>query len=581
MKLLRRLLCYLKPFWLPAILAPLLMVLEVTMDLAQPRLLQTIVDVGIAKHNSAFVIHTSLHMIGIALIGAVGGIGCSIFATIAALNFSTAIRDSLFRKVQQLSFGNLDRLETGGLITRLTSDVDQVQEAALMILRGLVRAPLLTIGGLIMAIITAPKLSLIMLIIGPMLILVLIMINKKAHPLFTIVQERLDRVNTIMQENLAGVRVVKAFVRSDHESERFGAANEQLSVEKVRALSVVATVMPGMMLLMNVGIVGVIWFGGISVTRGNLHVGQLLAFVNYLLQMLFSLMMVGMALMLLARADASAVRIVEVLDSEPDVQDTSNALQTLHIEGRVAFDHVSFTYDGDESAQVLRDISFSAEPGQTIGILGSTGEGKTTLVNLIPRLYDATEGHVLIDGIDVRGIAQEALRKQIAVVLQNTILFSDTIRDNLRFGRLDATDAEMEEAARMAEAHEFIMGLPDGYDTALDQGAVNLSGGQKQRLSIARALVAHPAILILDDCTSAVDMATEAKIINSLNSWSHTCTRFVIAQRIGAVVSADKILVIDNGVIVAEGTHAELSRTSTVYQGILQSQFNGKEVLNG
>jgi ATP-binding cassette subfamily B protein len=568
----------LKPFWLPTLLAPLLMILEVAMDLSQPRLLQTIVDVGIKGHNLSSVLHTSYWMLIVAVVGLIGGVGCGVFATIAALNFSTSIRDKLFNKVQQLSFGNLDRLETGGLITRLTSDVDQVQEAVLMLLRMMVRAPLLTIGGLIMAVVTAPKLSLILLVIGPIVIFVLVLINRKAHLLFTTVQESLDDVNTVTQENLAGVRVVKAFVRGVYESARFGRVNERLSADKIKALSAMATVMPGMMLLINIGIAAVLWFGGVSVTKGNLQVGQLLAFVNYLLQMLSSLMMASMALIMLSRADASAERIVEVLDSMPDIQEKPDAIEAPAFRGRVAFDHVSFTYNLDDGSSVLRDVSFVAEPGLTIGILGSTGVGKSTLVHLIPRLYDVTAGQVLIDDIDVRDMTESSLRKQIAIVMQNTILFSGTIRDNLRFGKPDATDTEIEEAARMAQAHDFIVGFPDGYDSVLGQSAVNLSGGQKQRIAIARALVAKPSILILDDCTSAVDMTTEAKILEELNAWSHKCTRFVIAQRISAVVGADKILVIENGGVAAEGTHSELMHSSPAYQGILRSQISGQEV---
>ena len=580
MKSFRRLLYYMKPFWFTALLAPLFMALEVSMDLTQPRLLQSIVDVGIAKHDLAFVIHTGGFMVGAAVMGAIGGIGCGLFATIAALNFATEIRGGLFRRISQFSFGNLDRLETGSLITRLTNDVDQEQEAALMFLRALVRSPLLSVGSLVMAILTSPKLSLLLLVISPVLLFLLILVNRKAHPLFTEVQHRLDRVNAIVQENLAGVRVVKAFVRSDYEINRFGGANEELCIDTVRASSLVAGIMPGMMLLLNFGIVGVIWFGGVSVTQGQLHVGQILAFINYLLQMLSSLMMVGMMLMRVARAEASAERIIEVIDSEPEVQNEINAKPAAKLQGQVVFKNVGFGYNGSEGESVLRNISFAAEQGQTIGILGATGAGKSTLVHLIPRLYDVTSGRVLVDGTDVRDVTQETLRQQIAIVMQNTILFSGTIRDNLRYGRPDATDEEIEEAARMAQAHNFITGFPDGYDTILGQGGVNLSGGQKQRLSIARALVSRPAILILDDCTSAVDMATEAGIIAALNAWSHRCTRFVIAQRISAVAGADKILVIENGALAAEGTHEELLRTCSVYQGIVESQTGGMEVSN-
>lgn len=577
MKSFRRLISYLKPYWLPALLAPLLMALEVSMDLTQPRLLQSIVDVGIAHKNQAFVLHTGLHMIGVALIGLIGGAGCTVFATIASMNFGASVRADVFRKVQQFSFGNLDRLEAGGLITRLTNDVDQVQMASEMFMRVLVRAPMLCIGSLVMAIVTSAKLSLLLLGIGPLVIGLLIVVNRNAHPLFTAVQKRLDRLNTIVQENLAGVRVVKAFGRSDHECGRFEDANDQLCRQTVKASSLVAMVMPVMILLLNMGVVGVIWFGGVSVNRGQLQLGQLMAFINYLLQMLSSLMMAGMMLMQVVRADASAERIIEVMDSKPEIQDLPDALKTPELSGMLAFDKVDFSYGGTSGTPVLHDISFTAEPGQFVAILGATGSGKSTLINLVPRLYDVTGGCILIHGTDVRAMDQEALRRQITVVMQETVLFSGTIKDNLRFGRPEASDAEIEEAATIAHAHDFIMSFTDGYDTELGQRGVNLSGGQKQRLSIARALVTRPSILIMDDCLSAVDMATEAGILSALKIWPHRCTRIVIAQRINAVMEADKILVMEDGSIAAIGTHSELLKASQIYQGIVNSQLDKQE----
>ncbi len=577
----KRILTYLKPYWLSCLLAPLLMLLEVGMDLSQPRLLQRIVDVGIAKHDQSLVLHTGGIMILIALVGMIGGVGCTVFSTIAALNFSTDVRSDLFNKIQGFSFGNLDRLGAGGLITRLTNDIDQVQEAVMMSLRILVRAPLLTAGSLILAFITSPRLSMLLLVIGPVLIFLLVLINRRAYPLFTTVQERLDRVNSVVQENLAGVRVVKAFARSSHECERFGSANKGLCVETIRASSLMAVIFPMLILLADFGIVGILWFGGVSVLRGQLGLGQLLAFINYLMQMLGSLMMASIMLIRVTRANASAARIAEVLDTEPDVLDADNAAPCPGLQGGVVFDRVGFSYDGPSGTPVLRDISFTAQPGQTVAILGATGAGKSTLINLIPRLYDVTQGRIALDGIDIRDITQDTLRRQIAMVMQDTILFSGTIRDNLRYARQDATDAEVEEAARIAQAHDFIMHFPDGYDSVLGQRGVNISGGQKQRLSIARALVAHPAILILDDCTSAVDMATERKILSALESWSHRCTRFIIAQRIRSIADADKVLVIEDGSLAAEGTHEELLLTSEAYRGIVQSQANAPEVASG
>jgi ATP-binding cassette subfamily B protein len=432
-----------------------------------------------------------------------------------------------------------------------------------------------------MAVITSPRLSLLLLVVGSILISLLLLINKKAYPLFTLMQERLDRVNAVVQENLSGVRVVKAFARSGYECDRFETANEGLCLATIRASSLMAVIFPMLILLVDSGIVGILWFGGVSVTHGTLKLGQLMAFINYLLQMLGSLTMASMMLIRVSRANASAVRVAEVLDTQPDVQDLQNAVQSPRLRGQVCFDRVGFSYDGPSGTPVLREICFTAEPGQTVAILGATGSGKSTLTYLIPRLYDVTEGSIQVDEIDIREMTQESLRRQIAMVMQDTILFSGTIRENLRYARPEATDEEIEEAAQIAQAHEFISHLPDGYDTVLGQRGVNLSGGQKQRLSIARALAAHPAILILDDCTSAVDMITERKILSELNTWAHRCTRFIIAQRIRSVVDADRILIIEDGRLAADGTHEELLQTSPVYQSIVQSQANAQEVENG
>lgn len=568
---------YLKPYWLPALAAPLLMALEVAMDLAQPRLLQTIVDIGIAQRSLSLVLHTGLVMIGVALVGVFGGVGCTICAMIAALNFGADIRGDLFRKVQLLSCADLDHLETGRLITRLTNDVDQVQEAAAMFLRILVRAPLLVVGSLVMAVVTSPRLALLIVALCPLLVATFIMVIRKAHVLFTTVQDRLDRLNVLLQENLAGVRVIKAFVRADHEVARFGTANDDLMNTTVRAASLVASARPIMMLLVNLGVVAVLWWGGVLARAGQVHVGQILAFTHYLTQMLHSLMMVGMLLVQVARADASAARIWQVLDREPRLHDPEAPVPLPEGGGRVEFDRVTFGYDGAESEPVLRGISLVAEPGETIAILGATGSGKSSLVHLIPRLYDATRGRVVVNGVDVRHVRQQDLRGVVAMVPQETILFSGTIRDNIRYGRPEATDAEVEQAARLAQAHEFIMALPDGYDTLLGQRGTSLSGGQKQRIALARALVCRPRILILDDCTSAVDGFTEAAIHRGLDAWDHRCTRFIVAQRLGSILTADKILVLDEGAIVAAGTHEELMRTSPVYREIARSQLDGIE----
>ncbi|UCC64431.1 MAG: ABC transporter ATP-binding protein [Anaerolineae bacterium] len=597
MKSARKLIRYLKPYWHWAILAPLLMSLEVAMDLMQPRLVQRIVDQGIARLDMNVVVNTGLMMVGLALIGAVGGVGCTVFSVLASQGFGTDLRSTLFRQVQSLSFGNLDRLETGQLITRLTNDVTQVQEVVSMMLRIMVRAPLMLIGSLIMAVITSPRLALMLIVLGPLVLAALAWVINRAYPLFGQVQRRLDDLNAVMQENLAGVRVVKAFVRAAHEIQRFRTVNEGLMAQTIRAARTVAVTMPAVMLALNLGIVGAIWFGGLQVTYGQMQVGQLIAFVNYLMRTLMSLMFVSMLVMRVARAQASAERIQEVLDGRPEVQNRHKALEAFVPQGRVAFENVTFSYDGDGHDPVLKGISFVAEPGQAVALLGATGSGKSSLIHLIPRFYDVTGGRVTIDGVDVRDVDKAALRRNIGIALQESVLFTGTIGDNIRYGRPDASDEEVIAAARAAQAHDFIAEFPDGYDTVLGQRGVNLSGGQKQRIAIARALLTQPTVLILDDSTSSVDVETEAKIQDaldelmedrtgpstSLRTSSSTLlktspstslrTSFVIAQRISTVLNAGKILVLDDGQIVAEGTHRELLASSPIYREIYESQL--------
>jgi ATP-binding cassette subfamily B multidrug efflux pump len=564
---------FIKPYWPWAVSAPFLMLLEVAMDLMQPRMVERIVDEGIAHLDLTLVIHTGLLMLGLALIGAVGGIGCGITAETAGVGFGADLREALFRKVQTFSFGNLDDLDTGQLVTRLTNDVTQVQDAVVMLLRIFVRSPLLLIGSLIMAFVTSPKLAFIPLILMPIELVAVVWIVRKATPLYTRVQERLDKLNAVMQENLAGVRVVKAFVRAQHEIKRFGAANTNLTDQNVGAARLVAVMPAFMMLTLNLGIIGVLWFGGVGVVNGQMQVGQIIAFTNYLGITLWSLMMVSQLVIQLARAEASAKRIQEVLEKEPEVRNPVHEVRDWIARGQVSFDHVSFRYNGDEADPVLKGISFTAQPGETVAILGTTGSGKTSLVNLIPRFYDATEGQVRIDGVDVRDLDQDRLRRRIGVALQDVELFGGTVRDNIRYGRPEASDEEVVAAARAAQAHEFILSFPDGYDTQIGQRGVNLSGGQKQRIAIARALLLKPSILILDDSTSAVDVETEVKIQDALETLMRDCTSFVIAQRISTVLTADKILVLDDGHIVAQGDHRSLMAGSPIYREIYDSQL--------
>jgi ATP-binding cassette subfamily B protein len=440
---------------------------------------------------------------------------------------------------------------------------------------------MMLVGSMILAILTSPRLALLLVVLGPIALAVLAWAINKAYPLYSEVQHRLDKLNTVMQENLAGVRVVKAFVRAAHEIRRFGTANDSLMAQTVHAARTVAVTGPATMLALNLGVVGAVWFGGLQVTYGAMKTGELIAFINYLMRTLMSLTFVSMLVMRAARAEASAERIQEVLDSESDVQDKSDALETFVPQGRVAFENVTFSYDSDGRDPVLKGISFVAEPGQTVAVLGATGSGKSSLIHLIPRFYDVTDGRITIDGADVRDVSEVALRHNIGVALQESVLFTGTIRDNIRYGRPDATDEEVIAAAKAAQAHDFISQFPNGYDSDVGQRGVNLSGGQKQRIAIARALLVQPTVLILDDSTSSVDVETEVKIQDALEDLMQNRTSFVIAQRISTVLKADKILVLDDGRIVAEGRHSELLASSPIYREIYDSQLGNGATANG
>jgi ATP-binding cassette subfamily B protein len=572
-----KLLSYLKPYWRAVLLAPLLMIIEVICDLAQPNLLAKIVDNGVMKGDLQFILRTGLLMIGIAAIGMIGGVGCTIASSIASQSFGTDLRSDVFKKVQSFSFSNLDKFKTASLITRLTNDIVQLQTIVLMSLRIVVRAPLLCIGGIVMTILINPRLAMILLFSIPLLLISLNYVTKRSFPLFTLLQQKIDKVNAVIRENLSGVRVVKAFVRSDLEMSRFTSTNEELMNTAISAFMIVISVMPVLMLTMNLSVVAVLWFGGLQVHTGGMQVGEIMAFINYMTQILFSLMMIGNILIFITRASASASRINEVLETKVDIKNLDGADTGPIRSGEVTLEDVSFSYDGQGGEPVLENISFTAYPGETVAILGATGSGKSTLVSLIPRLYDPNEGRVLIDGRDVRNIDLKILRSAIGIVLQESILFSGTIKDNICWGKEDATDEEVIEAAKIAQAHDFIMSFPDGYNTIIGQRGVNLSGGQKQRLAIARAIIKGPTILILDDSTSAVDLATEQRILRGLKQMMRQCTTFIIAQRISTVMNADKILVLDSGRIVAQGTHSELLESSPIYQDIYRSQL-GEEV---
>lgn len=567
---------YLKPYWMFVLLAPLFMIIEVSMDLFQPRLMAKIIDEGVMVGDLALVQKTGLHMLLIAVIGLLGGIGCTIFASYASVYFATDLREDVYKKVQQFTFTQLDRFSAGQLVTRLTNDMTQLQRFVEMVLKIFVRAPLLTIGSIFMVIMISPKLALVLMATIPLIMITMFVFVRFAFPVFGKVQGRLDEVNHVMQENLRGIRLVKVFVRSTFENKKFQKENDDYAHFAIKAFRIMAINMPIMMLIMNVTIVMVLWFGAGQTWAGTLPVGELVAFINYVTQILFSLLMVGMLMMAVSRAKASADRVNEVLAVKND-RETMQLQAIPHIEGHVHFENVSFAYEKD-GAEVLKNIDFDVEKGKTLAILGASGSGKTSLMQLIPGLYEADEGTITIDGMDVKNMPFAELRKHIGYVMQESLLFSGTVHENIAFGNPEASRKEVVEAAKAAQAHEFIEKMPHNYDTMIGQQGVNLSGGQKQRIAIARALLLDPAILMMDDSTSAVDTKTERLIQRALQNDWQDCTKIVIAQRISSVTNADHIIVLDDGKIVAEGRHETLLENSGIYQEIYTSQNEKEDV---
>jgi ATP-binding cassette subfamily B protein len=546
----------------------------VFMDLSIPRLIQRIIDQGVAKHNQSVVIQTSLLMLGISALSTLIAIGNNNLSVQVGESVARDLRDALFLKIQTFSYGNLDRQKTGQLMVRLTSDTSALQRLTQISLRIGTRAPFLMVGSLILMINTSPSLALTMLPLLLVTLGVIIFFIVKMEPLFRSVQQKLDRLNTVLQENIAGARLVKAFVRADFEGKRFESANEDFTDYSVKVMRFTSTMSPALTVFVNIGMVIVIWAGGLQAIRGSLSVGQIVAFTNYLLTTMTPLIMMTQLSNVWANGIASAKRVNQVLDTLPEVQDIPDALALPDkTQARIVFDHVAFHYNGNSDEAVLEDVNLVAEPGETVAILGATGTGKSTLINLVPRFYDVSAGRVLIDGVDIRQIEQDSLLAQIGIVPQETILFSGTVRDNIRYGCPGASDEAVIAAAQAAQAHDFIMELSQGYDTHVEERGVNLSGGQKQRLAIARALLTQPKILILDDSTSSVDVETETKIQAALEGQMHHHTSLVVAQRISTVLKADKIVVIDKGRIVAQGTHKELMQSSPIYQEIYDSQL--------
>ena len=567
---------YITPYLGAFLMGPLMMLTEVAGEVALPKLMSLIINNGVAGRDTGYILKTGLLMAAVVVCMAVGGILGSYFAAKASINFTTDLRRDVFKKVQQFSFANIDSFSTGSLVTRLTNDIQQVQNVLTMGLKMALRAPGMFVGALFMAFMMNGRLAAILLVVIPILSLAIGLILKTAFPRFEAMQKKLDRLNSGIQESLTNVRVVKSFVREDFEIGKFSGLNQDLRDSGMRALKIVIATMPVMMFAMNVTTLAVVWYGGNLIIGGSMPVGDLTAFTTYIVQILMSLMMLSMVFLQSSRARASLKRITEVLDTVVDLNDDQAARKELRVEnGSVEFKDVSFGY-GKGGDRVLEHISFKAEPGQTIGIIGATGSGKTSLVQLIPRLYDVTEGAVLVDGVDVRDYSLKNLRNGVGMVLQKNVLFSGTIEENLRWGDEDASREELVKAAVNAQADGFVTAFKNGYHTEIGQGGAGVSGGQKQRLCIARALLKKPKILILDDSTSAVDTATEAAIRESFKNELKDTTRIIIAQRISSVQDADRILVLDDGKIIGSGTHEELLRTCRAYEEIYVTQTGEK-----
>jgi len=574
MKHIGKLFRFVRPYWKLSLLSLALLTSLVFLDLSIPRLIQRIIDQGIRQHSMSIVLQTAALMLTISAVSTLFAIGNNIFSIRVGESVARDLREAIFVKIQSFSYGNIDHFTTGRLMVRLSSDAGAVQRVFQVSLRIGTRAPMMMIGSLILMFSTSRELALTMV---PLLLVtsaLIVMFSIRMEPLFRGVQQKLDRLNTVLQENIAGSRLVKAFVRADRENERFEVANQDFTARNIDVMRFMSTMSPVLTIFVNIGMVAVIYAGGLRAIQGSMSIGQIVAFTNYLLTTMSPLIMMTMLSNTWANGIASARRINEVLDTVPEVLDDPQALPLPDAaQARVVFRGVSFRYNGSSDNLVLEGIDLVAEPGETVAILGATGAGKTSLINLVPRFYDPSSGQILIDGADIRHIRQDSLLAHVGIVPQETILFSGTVRDNIRYGCPGATDEEVVAAAQAAQAHDFILQLPQGYDTHVEERGVNLSGGQKQRIAIARALITQPKVLIFDDSTSSVDVETETKIQDALHEIMRNRTSFVVAQRISTVLRADKIIVIDKGQVVAQGTHAELMKTSPIYQEIYESQL--------
>jgi len=570
----RRYLKYLKGVKKYAILAPIFMMVDAMCNVVSPYIISKIIDVGIANGDTQHIIKMGGIMIALALGVLIGGFGCMYFSAKASYGFGANLRKDIIRKIQSFSFANINKFTTASIITRATNDVEVLVQLVQMCLRMLIRSPFMFVGGIVMAISLNKGMSLILVALIPLLASLIAFAILKAFPLFTKVQEKIDRVNTILRENMAGSRVIKAFVREEHEEKRFKNANQDLRDLSVKSFGIMVLLMPGVTLIMNLGIAAVLWFGGKMALVGNIQVGQISSYVTYITMVLSALIMLMMMFMNLSRSKASAKRITEILTEEPDIKDNVDSMEKEHhiSKGQVEYNVKKFAFADSEGEAILENIKFKAAPGEMVAIIGSTGTGKSTIVNLMPRFYDVTEGYVKIDGVDVRDYDLKTLRDGIGMVLQENRLFSGTIRSNLLWGNAEASDTELYEALRIAQMEEHVKNMKEGLDSRVEQRGTNFSGGQKQRLTIARALVKKPKILIMDDSVSALDATTEKNLREALRREMKDTTIFVITQRISSCKEADKILVVDDGTIVGQGTHAELILNNKVYKEISDSQ---------
>lgn len=569
---------FLRPYRGAIVLAVILLGVQTLAELLLPTLLASIVDEGIVYGDTRHIYRTGGRMLAVAALGAAAAVGSTFLASRISTGFGRDLRDRLFAHVSRFSLGEFDRFGTSTLITRTTNDVTQVQQVVYMSLRMLISAPIMAVGGIVMAVSMDAQLSLSLLVVVPLLGGVIALIAAKGMPLFKAMQEKLDQLNRISREGLTGIRIIRAFNRTAYEEERFEAANRDLTSTAIRVHQIMAYMMPAMMLTLNLTTVAILWFGGIRIEQGHMQVGDLMAFIQYVIQIMFSLMMLSMMFVMLPRAAVSAGRIREVLETAPQIHDPERPVEPPQLRGVVEFKNVTFYYPGAE-VPALRDISFTAKPGQTTAIVGGIGSGKTTLAKLLLRFYDVTHGSITIDGIDIRRMKQETLRAHIGYVPQKALLFSGSVADNIRYGKPDATDAEVLRAAETAEAASFVSQLESGFDTAIAQGGTNLSGGQRQRLTIARALVRRPSIYLFDDSFSALDFKTDARIRMALRRETRDATVIIVAQRVSTVMDADQIIVLDEGRMVGLGTHQELLKTCEVYREIVASQLSKEAIV--